>query len=130
MSLLESPSSTCSATVTAVSTGSLTLDLALGIGGLPRRRIVEIYGPESSGKTTLALSVVAQVQREGGRAAYIDVEHALDPKWAKKIGVKTDELLFAQPDSGEEVIQILPLSFPSLTILLGVGNSGHVGVFR
>jgi len=90
----------------AVSTGSLGLDIALGIGGLPRGRIVEIYGPESSGKTTLALHVVAEVQKKGGTAAYVDAEHALDPVYAKKLGVDIDELLISQPDTGEQALEI------------------------
>ena len=92
--------------VEAVSTGSLGLDIALGIGGLPRGRVVEIYGPESSGKTTLALSAVAQVQKLGGAAAFIDAEHALDPLYAKKLGVNIDDLLVSQPDSGEQALEI------------------------
>ncbi len=90
----------------AVSTGSLGLDIALGIGGLPRGRVVEIYGPESSGKTTLALHVVAEVQKKGGVAAYIDAEHAMDPGYAKKLGVDIDELLISQPDTGEQGLEI------------------------
>jgi len=90
----------------AVSTGSLGLDIALGIGGLPRGRIVEIYGPESSGKTTLALHVVAEVQKKGGTAAYVDAEHALDPVYAKKLGVDIDEMLISQPDTGEQALEI------------------------
>jgi len=92
--------------VHAIPTGSLTLDLALGIGGLPKGRIVEIYGPESSGKTTLALSTVAQCQKLGGVAAFIDAEHALDPVYAKKLGVDTDNLLISQPDFGEQALEI------------------------
>jgi recombination protein RecA len=92
--------------VEAISTGSITLDLALGIGGLPRGRIVEIYGPESSGKTTLALHAVAQAQKEGGVAAFIDVEHALDPQYASQIGVDVDSLLVSQPDTGEQALEI------------------------
>jgi recombination protein RecA len=92
--------------VEAVSTGSLGLDIALGIGGLPRGRVVEIYGPESSGKTTLSLSVVAQIQKLGGAAAFIDAEHALDPLYAKKLGVNIDDLLVSQPDSGEQALEI------------------------
>ena len=92
--------------VSAISTGSLTLDLALGVGGLPRGRIVEIYGPESSGKTTLALHVVAEAQKQGGTAAFIDAEHALDPVYAKAIGVKVDDLLVSQPDCGEQALEI------------------------
>jgi recombination protein RecA len=89
-----------------VSTGSLGLDIALGIGGLPRGRIVEIYGPESSGKTTLALHAVAEAQRQGGVAAFIDAEHALDPAYAGKLGVKVDDLLISQPDAGEQALEI------------------------
>jgi recombination protein RecA len=90
----------------AVSTGSLGLDIALGIGGLPRGRVIEIYGPESSGKTTLALHAVAEVQKRGGTAAYVDAEHALDPGYAKKLGVDTEELLISQPDTGEQALEI------------------------
>src|SRR6476660_2767121 len=89
-----------------VSTGSLGLDIALGIGGLPRGRVIEIYGPESSGKTTLALHAVAEVQKKGGVAAYVDAEHALDPSYAKKLGVDIDELLISQPDTGEQALEI------------------------
>ncbi len=92
--------------ISAVSTGSLTLDLALGIGGLPRGRIIEIYGPESSGKTTVALHSVAEAQKLGGTAAFIDAEHALDPVYAKAIGVNIDELLVSQPDNGEQALEI------------------------
>ncbi|MDX1580602.1 MAG: recombinase RecA, partial [Alphaproteobacteria bacterium] len=90
----------------AVSTGSLGLDIGLGIGGLPRGRIIEIYGPESSGKTTLALHVVAEAQKKNGVAAFVDAEHALDPGYAKKLGVDTDELLISQPDTGEQALEI------------------------
>jgi recombination protein RecA len=89
-----------------VSTGSLGLDIALGIGGLPRGRVIEVYGPESSGKTTLALHVVAEVQKKGGIAAYVDAEHALDPGYAKKLGVDIDEMLISQPDTGEQALEI------------------------
>ncbi len=92
--------------VESISTGSLSLDLALGIGGLPRGRIVEIYGPESSGKTTVALHVVAEAQKNGGEAAFIDVEHALDPVYAKALGVDIDNLLVSQPDTGEQALEI------------------------
>ena len=92
--------------VEAISTGALSLDLALGVGGLPRGRIVECYGHESSGKTTLALHVVANAQKAGGTAAFIDAEHALDPTYAKKIGVDLDNLIVAQPNSGEEALTI------------------------
>ncbi len=90
----------------AVSTGSLGLDIALGIGGLPRGRVIEIYGPESSGKTTLALHAVAEIQKKGGVAAYVDAEHALDPSYAKKLGVDIDEMLISQPDTGEQALEI------------------------
>ena len=93
--------------VDAISTGSLSLDMALGVGGFPKGRIIEIFGPESSGKTTLALSTIARAQAKGGRAAFIDAEHGLDPDYAKKIGVKTNELLISQPNSGEEALNIL-----------------------
>jgi recombination protein RecA len=92
--------------VDVVSTGSLGLDIALGIGGLPRGRIVEIYGPESSGKTTLALHVIAEAQKSGGTCAFVDAEHALDPAYAKKLGVNIDELLISQPDAGEQALEI------------------------
>ena len=92
--------------VESVSTGSLGLDIALGVGGLPRGRVVEIYGPESSGKTTLALTVIAQVQRSGGTAAFVDAEHALDPAYAEKLGVNVNELLVSQPDNGEQALEI------------------------
>ena len=92
--------------IEAISTGSLSLDLALGIGGLPKGRVVEIYGPEASGKTTLALQVVAESQKAGGICGFIDAEHALDPVYAKKLGVKTEELLISQPDTGEQALEI------------------------
>ena len=92
--------------VESISTGSLSLDLALGIGGLPKGRVIEIYGPESSGKTTLALQVVAEAQKKGGICGFVDAEHALDPVYAKKLGVKTDELLISQPDTGEQALEI------------------------
>ena len=94
------------ADIPVVSTGSLGLDIALGIGGLPRGRVVEIYGPESSGKTTLTLQVIAEMQKLGGTAAFIDAEHALDPAYAQKLGVKLDELLISQPDTGEQALEI------------------------
>jgi recombination protein RecA len=93
--------------VSVIPTGSFSLDLALGVGGLPRGRITEIFGPESSGKTTLALNVVAQAQKQGGKAAFIDAEHAMDPEYASKLGVNVNELLISQPDSGEEALNIL-----------------------
>jgi len=92
--------------IEAISTGSLGIDIALGIGGLPKGRIIEIYGPESSGKTTLALSVIAQAQKKGGTCAFIDAEHALDPSYAKKIGVDIENLLISQPDAGEQALEI------------------------
>ena len=93
--------------VETLSTGSLAIDLALGVGGLPKGRIIEIYGPESSGKTTFCLSVIAEAQKKGGLAAFIDVEHALDPKYARVVGVKLDDLLVSQPDSGEDALNIM-----------------------
>ena len=92
--------------VESISTGSLSLDIALGIGGLPKSRIIEIYGPESSGKTTLALQVIAEAQKKGGVCAFVDAEHALDPSYAKKLGVDTQELLISQPDTGEQALEI------------------------
>jgi recombination protein RecA len=92
--------------IEAISTGSLGLDIALGIGGLPRGRVIEIYGPESSGKTTLALQTVAEAQKKGGICAYVDAEHALDPDYARKLGVKVDDLLISQPDTGEQALEI------------------------
>ncbi|HMR01083.1 MAG TPA: ATPase domain-containing protein, partial [Candidatus Gracilibacteria bacterium] len=92
--------------VETIPTGSISLDMALG-GGIPRGRVVEIFGPESSGKTTLTLHAIAEVQKKGGQAAFIDAEHALDPEYAKKIGVNIDELLVSQPDSGEQALEIV-----------------------
>lgn len=92
--------------ISVISTGCLPLDLALGVGGVPRGRIIEIFGPEASGKTTIGLSIIAQAQKHGGVAAFIDAEHALDPLWAKRIGVKLDELLISQPDTGEQALEI------------------------
>lgn len=92
--------------VSVISTGCLPLDLALGVGGVPRGRIIEIYGPEASGKTTVCLSIIAQAQKHGGIAAFIDAEHALDPLWAERIGIKLDELLISQPDTGEQALEI------------------------
>jgi recombination protein RecA len=92
--------------ITVISTGSLGLDIALGVGGLPRGRVVEIYGPESSGKTTLTLQVIAEVQKQGGTAAFIDAEHALDLVYAEKVGVRVDDLLVSQPDTGEQALEI------------------------
>src|SRR5690242_2829121 len=93
--------------IETVSTGSLGLDIALGVGGLPRGRVVEIYGPESSGKTTLALHAIAEAQKVGGTAAFVDAEHALDPAYAKKLGVNIDELIVSQPDTGEQALEIV-----------------------
>ena len=90
-----------------ISTGSLGLDIALGIGGVPRGRVVEIFGPESSGKTTLALHIIAEAQKNNGIAAFIDAEHALDPTYARNIGVNTDELIISQPDTGEQALEIV-----------------------
>lgn len=97
------------APIEIIPTGSVALDIALGIGGLPRGRVVEIYGPESSGKTTVALHAVAEAQRKGGIAAFIDAEHALDPEYAKKLGVDTDALLVSQPDTGEQALEIMDM---------------------
>jgi recombination protein RecA len=92
--------------IEAISTGSLTLDIALGIGGLPKGRVIEIYGPESSGKTTLAIHAIAEAQKKGGIAAFIDAEHAFDKYYAKKLGVDIENLLISQPDNGEQALQI------------------------
>lgn len=105
-SVMRMGDSTVSRDIEAISTGSLGLDIALGIGGLPKGRIVEIYGPESSGKTTLTLQVIAECQKMGGTAAFIDAEHALDPSYAQKLGVNVDELLVSQPDTGEQALEI------------------------
>src|SRR5574338_1427997 len=94
------------AQIPAISTGAVSLDYALGIGGMPRGRVIEIFGPESSGKTTLALQVIAEAQKTGGMAAFIDAEHALDPGYAKKLGVDVDNLLVSQPDYGEQALEI------------------------
>ena len=93
--------------IDVIPTGSISLDLALGVGGIPRGRVIEIYGPESSGKTTLCLHIVAEAQKKGGVAAYIDAEHALDPEYAKKIGVNLGDLLISQPDTGEQALDIV-----------------------
>ena len=111
------------ADIQAVSTGSLGLDIALGIGGLPRGRIVEIYGPESSGKTTLTLSVIAQMQKIGGTAAFIDAEHALDPQYAQKLGVNVSELLISQPDTGEQALEIADMLVRSGSVDIVVVDS-------
>jgi len=109
--------------IESVSTGSLSLDLALGIGGLPKGRIIEIYGPESSGKTTLALQVVAEAQKAGGICAFVDAEHAMDPIYAKKLGVKTEELLISQPDTGEQALEITDTLLKSGSISVLVVDS-------
>ena len=109
--------------IEAVPTGSLGLDIALGVGGLPRGRVVEIYGPESSGKTTLTLSVIAQMQRLGGTAAFIDAEHALDPQYARKVGVKVEDLLISQPDNGEQALEIADMLVRSGSVDIVVVDS-------
>lgn len=109
--------------IQVVSTGSLGLDIALGVGGLPRGRIVEIYGPESSGKTTLTLQVIAEMQKVGGTAAFIDAEHALDPQYAKKIGVNIQELLISQPDNGEQALEITDMLVRSGSVDIVVVDS-------
>lgn len=115
-SIMQLGDSTVSRDIEAISTGSLGLDIALGIGGLPKGRIVEIYGPESSGKTTLTLQVIAAAQRAGGKAAFIDAEHALDPSYALKLGVNVDELLISQPDTGEQALEITDMLVRSAAI--------------
>ncbi len=109
--------------IQAVSTGSLGLDIALGIGGLPRGRVIEIYGPESSGKTTLTLSVIAQMQKTGGVAAFIDAEHALDPQYAAKLGVNVPDLLISQPDTGEQALEIVDMLVRSGSVDIVVVDS-------
>ena len=109
--------------VQVVSTGSIALDIALGIGGLPRGRVIEIYGPEASGKTTLALQVVAEMQKQGGTASFIDAEHALDVAYAKRIGVNTDDLLISQPDSGEQALDICEILVRSAAVDIVVVDS-------
>ncbi len=111
------------APVEVIPTGSIALDVALGVGGLPRGRIVEIYGPESSGKTTLTLHAIANVQRAGGIAAFIDAEHALDPDYAQKLGVDIDSLLVSQPDTGEQALEIADMLIRSGAIDLVVIDS-------
>ena len=109
--------------IEAISTGSLGLDVALGIGGLPRGRVVEIYGPESSGKTTLTLQVIAEAQKIGGTAAFVDAEHALDPIYAKKLGVNVDDLLVSQPDTGEQALEITDMLVRSSAVDVVVVDS-------
>lgn len=109
--------------IEAISTGSMSLDIALGIGGLPRGRVVEIYGPESSGKTTLTLQVIAECQKLGGTAAFVDAEHALDPLYAKKLGVNVDDLLVSQPDTGEQALEIVDMLVRSSAVDIVVVDS-------
>ena len=109
--------------IESISTGSLGLDIALGIGGLPRGRVVEIYGPESSGKTTLTLSVIAQAQKAGGTCAFIDAEHALDPSYAERLGVRVDDLLVSQPDTGEQALEIADMLVRSAAVDVVVVDS-------
>src|SRR2546427_8222445 len=111
--------------IAVIPTGAIALDIALGIGGLPRGRIVEIYGPESSGKTTVALHAVANAQKAGGIAAFIDAEHALDPDYARKLGVDTDALLVSQPDTGEQALEIADMLIRSGAIDVVVSDSVH-----
>ena len=115
--------STASRDIEVVSTGSLGLDIALGVGGLPKGRVVEIYGPESSGKTTLTLQVVAEIQKQGGTAAFVDAEHALDPVYAEKVGVNVDDLLISQPDTGEQALEITDMLVRSGAVDLVVVDS-------
>jgi recombination protein RecA len=109
--------------IEVVSTGSLGLDIALGVGGLPRGRVIEIYGPESSGKTTLTLQVIAEMQKMGGTAAFIDAEHALDPQYAKKLGVNVEDLLISQPDNGEQALEIVDMLVRSAAVDIVVVDS-------
>ena len=109
--------------IDAISTGSLGLDIALGIGGLPKGRVIEIYGPESSGKTTLTLQVIAQCQKMGGTAAFVDAEHALDPTYAQKLGVNVDDLLVSQPDNGEQALEITDMLVRSNAVDIVVVDS-------
>ena len=109
--------------IEAIPTGSISLDIACGVGGVPKGRIIEIYGPESSGKTTLALHVIAEAQKQGGKAAFIDAEHALDPIYAKGIGVDIDDLLVSQPDTGEDALEICEMLVRSGAIAVVVIDS-------
>ena len=122
-SVMRMGDSTTARDITAISTGSLGLDIALGIGGLPKGRVVEIYGPESSGKTTLTLQVIAQCQKNGGTAAFIDAEHALDPSYAEKLGVNVDDLLVSQPDTGEQALEIADMLVRSSAVDVVVVDS-------
>lgn len=115
-SIMQLGDSSVAKDIEAISTGSLGLDIALGIGGLPKGRIIEIYGPESSGKTTLTLQVIAAAQKAGGKAAFIDAEHALDPSYAAKLGVKVNELLVSQPDTGEQALEITDMLVRSAAV--------------
>ena len=103
--------------IDVIPTGALSLDMALGVGGVPRGRIVEIFGPEASGKTTLALHILAEAQKTGGKAAFIDAEHALDPQYAKKIGVDTGELYISQPDFGEQALEIASIQTINIAVV-------------
>ncbi|MCO6428985.1 recombinase RecA [Nitrosomonas communis] len=122
-SIMRMDASEVASDIQVVSTGSLGLDIALGVGGLPRGRIIEIYGPESSGKTTLTLQVIAEMQKMGGTAAFIDAEHALDPQYAKKIGVNIQELLISQPDNGEQALEITDMLVRSGSVDIVVVDS-------
>ncbi len=122
-SVMRMGDSTAVRDVEVISTGSLTLDIALGIGGLPRGRVVEIYGPESSGKTTLTLQVIAEAQKLGGTAAFVDAEHALDPSYARKLGVNVDDLLVSQPDTGEQALEIADMLVRSSAVDVVVVDS-------
>lgn len=122
-SVMRMGDSTASRDVEAISTGSLTLDIALGVGGLPKGRVVEIYGPESSGKTTLTLQVIAECQKLGGTAAFVDAEHALDPVYAEKLGVNVDDLLVSQPDTGEQALEITDMLVRSSAVDIVVIDS-------
>ncbi len=122
-SIMKLGANTAAMEIEATSTGSLGLDIALGIGGLPKGRIIEVYGPESSGKTTLALHVVAEEQKKGGVCAFVDAEHALDPQYARKLGVNLDELLISQPDTGEQALEIVDTLVRSGAVSLVVVDS-------
>ena len=122
-SVMRMGDNTASRDIVPISTGSLGLDVALGIGGLPKGRVVEIYGPESSGKTTLTLQVIAQCQKMGGTAAFIDAEHALDPSYAEKLGVNVDDLLVSQPDTGEEALEIADMLVRSAAVDIVIVDS-------
>src|ERR1700709_2067829 len=110
--------------IAVISTGSITFDAALGVGGVPRGRVIEIFGPESSGKTTITLQIIAEAQKAGGLAAFVDAEHALDPQYAQKLGVDIDNLLVSQPDYGEQALEIVEALVRSNAIDWLVGASG------